>query len=185
MSGRGAAWLARLLGVQEVPGSNPGGPTKLLKHFPASPVFETSCWSPFGVHFPDSNRCSGWRQKTPSSLRRSLLPENPTIRPSKPDNLAHLSSSVPASACASIVQHSVRVARTPRAVATKVRDTLHAMRRRGRRRDCAEGVFQGNSRCGHCNGTGINVKINSAQPECPHCKGTGVCATCGGSGLAG
>ena len=26
-SGRGAAWLARLLGVQEVPGSNPGGPT--------------------------------------------------------------------------------------------------------------------------------------------------------------
>src|SRR5579885_2881811 len=30
-SGRGAAWLARLLGVQEVPGSNPGGPTKELK----------------------------------------------------------------------------------------------------------------------------------------------------------
>ena len=29
-SGRGAAWLARLLGVQEVPGSNPGGPTKPL-----------------------------------------------------------------------------------------------------------------------------------------------------------
>ncbi len=28
-SGRGAAWLARLLGVQEVPGSNPGGPTNL------------------------------------------------------------------------------------------------------------------------------------------------------------
>ena len=27
-SGRGAAWLARLLGVQEVPGSNPGGPTR-------------------------------------------------------------------------------------------------------------------------------------------------------------
>ena len=27
VSGRGAAWLARLLGVQEVPGSNPGGPT--------------------------------------------------------------------------------------------------------------------------------------------------------------
>ena len=26
-SGCGAAWLARLLGVQEVPGSNPGGPT--------------------------------------------------------------------------------------------------------------------------------------------------------------
>src|SRR5579885_761132 len=30
-SGRGAAWLARLLGVQEVPGSNPGGPTKRFK----------------------------------------------------------------------------------------------------------------------------------------------------------
>jgi hypothetical protein len=29
-SGRGAAWLARLLGVQEVPGSNPGGPTKSI-----------------------------------------------------------------------------------------------------------------------------------------------------------
>jgi hypothetical protein len=29
-SGRGAAWLARLLGVQEVPGSNPGGPTNYL-----------------------------------------------------------------------------------------------------------------------------------------------------------
>jgi hypothetical protein len=26
-SGRGAAWLARLLGVQEVPSSNLGGPT--------------------------------------------------------------------------------------------------------------------------------------------------------------
>ena len=34
-SGRGAAWLARLLGVQEVPGSNPGGPTKrFLNHAP-------------------------------------------------------------------------------------------------------------------------------------------------------
>jgi hypothetical protein len=31
-SGRGAAWLARLLGVQEVRGSNPRGPTKFLKH---------------------------------------------------------------------------------------------------------------------------------------------------------
>jgi hypothetical protein len=31
-SGCGAAWLARLLGVQEVPGSNPGSPTKFLKH---------------------------------------------------------------------------------------------------------------------------------------------------------
>jgi hypothetical protein len=30
VSGRGAAWLARLLGVQEVPSSNLGGPTKSL-----------------------------------------------------------------------------------------------------------------------------------------------------------
>jgi hypothetical protein len=30
VSGCGAAWLARLLGVQEVPGSNPGSPTKFL-----------------------------------------------------------------------------------------------------------------------------------------------------------
>jgi hypothetical protein len=31
-SGRGAAWLARLLGVQEVPSSNLGGPTKTLQN---------------------------------------------------------------------------------------------------------------------------------------------------------
>ena len=30
VSGCGAAWLARLLGVQEVPGSNPGSPTIFL-----------------------------------------------------------------------------------------------------------------------------------------------------------
>ena len=38
-TGRGAAWLARLLGVQEVPGSNPGSPTKFLKdlHTPDLP----------------------------------------------------------------------------------------------------------------------------------------------------
>jgi hypothetical protein len=31
VSGRGAAWLARLLGVQEVPSSNLGGPTKFFR----------------------------------------------------------------------------------------------------------------------------------------------------------
>ena len=48
--------------------------------------------------------------------------------------------------------------------------------------DCAEGIFEGNGRCGKCNGTGINTQINSAQPKCPYCHGTGVCATCGGTG---
>jgi hypothetical protein len=33
-SGCGAAWLARLLGVQEVPGSNPGSPTNPFKELP-------------------------------------------------------------------------------------------------------------------------------------------------------
>ena len=40
-SGRGAAWLARLLGVQEVPGSNPGGPTR-------KPFFNQYFFSPSG-----------------------------------------------------------------------------------------------------------------------------------------
>ena len=40
-SGRGAAWLARLLGVQEVPSSNLGGPTKFLKDF-SSPSSDLS-----------------------------------------------------------------------------------------------------------------------------------------------
>src|SRR5579883_3241992 len=53
-SGRGAAWLARLLGVQEVPGSNPGGPTNNFKSYrprstPTSPL--ESVWWRFGVHF--------------------------------------------------------------------------------------------------------------------------------------
>src|SRR5205814_8901326 len=30
-TGRGAAWLARLAGAQEVPGSNPGAPTYFLR----------------------------------------------------------------------------------------------------------------------------------------------------------
>src|ERR1022692_968076 len=49
-SGCGAAWLARLLGVQEVPGSNPGGPTKFLKDVTDSNPPQTcgleSNWSP-------------------------------------------------------------------------------------------------------------------------------------------
>jgi hypothetical protein len=48
-SGRGAAWLARLLGVQEVPSSNLGGPTKFLKDLPIEDLPEVAFWSPFGV----------------------------------------------------------------------------------------------------------------------------------------
>ena len=48
-SGRGAAWLARLLGVQEVPGSNPGGPTKYLKELQTQDLSKPTVWSPTGV----------------------------------------------------------------------------------------------------------------------------------------
>ena len=51
--------------------------------------------------------------------------------------------------------------------------------------DCAEGIFEGNGKCGRCDGTGINTLINSSQPKCPYCRGTGVCVTCNGAGYAG
>ncbi len=43
-TGRGAAWLARLSGGQEVPGSNPGAPTNILRSdelpvYVSEPVF--------------------------------------------------------------------------------------------------------------------------------------------------
>src|SRR6266852_551473 len=44
-SGRGAAWLARLLGVQEVPGSNPGGPTKAFKDLQPADLLRPLFWS--------------------------------------------------------------------------------------------------------------------------------------------
>ena len=44
-SGCGAAWLARLLGVQEVPSSNLGSPTKFLKELQTSDFRRP----PFGV----------------------------------------------------------------------------------------------------------------------------------------
>ena len=42
-SGRGAAWLARLLGVQEVAGSNPVAPTSLTVNqiFNCTSLFQT------------------------------------------------------------------------------------------------------------------------------------------------
>src|SRR5580704_1935461 len=48
-SGRGAAWLARLLGVQEVPSSNLGGPTKFLKDLQAPTLPGPPFWCPIGV----------------------------------------------------------------------------------------------------------------------------------------
>jgi len=53
---------------------------------------------------------------------------------------------------------------------------------RGRCPDCAGGVFQGDGKCGKCNGTGVNTQLDSDQPKCPYCAGKGVCATCGGTG---
>ena len=49
ISGRGAAWLARLLGVQEVPSSNLGGPTKTLIDLQTLDLPKASVWSPIGV----------------------------------------------------------------------------------------------------------------------------------------
>src|ERR1035441_8795245 len=53
-SGRGAAWLARLLGVQEVPSSNLGGPTKFLKDLQKADRPQVCLWSPTGVQTEDS-----------------------------------------------------------------------------------------------------------------------------------
>ncbi len=49
VSGCGAAWLARLLGVQEVPGSNPGSPTNPFKDLRTNPSSRGLFWSPSGV----------------------------------------------------------------------------------------------------------------------------------------
>jgi hypothetical protein len=54
---------------------------------------------------------------------------------------------------------------------------------RGRCPDCAGGIFEGNGKCGKCDGTGINTQLDSDQPKCPYCAGTGTCSTCGGSGF--
>src|SRR5271154_1835925 len=47
VSGCGAAWLARLLGVQEVPGSNPGSPTNPLRDLRPAVILKTRV----GVHW--------------------------------------------------------------------------------------------------------------------------------------
>ena len=33
-------------------------------------------------------------------------------------------------------------------------------------------------KCVQCNGTGINIHINEAEPKCSNCAGTGICPTC-------
>jgi hypothetical protein len=43
VSGCGAAWLARLLGVQEVPSSNLGSPTKFFKGLQAKAGLYANC----------------------------------------------------------------------------------------------------------------------------------------------
>jgi len=56
------------------------------------------------------------------------------------------------------------------------------MLRNSRCPECADGLFEKNGKCGHCNGTGVNTQLNSAEPDCPYCRG-GVCAACGGTGV--
>ena len=53
-----------MLGVQEVPGSNPGGPTKRFKELETPPTLPPACWSPFGVQ--NGVHASGY----PSLFRR-------------------------------------------------------------------------------------------------------------------
>src|ERR1035438_5452011 len=67
-SGRGAAWLARLLGVQEVPSSNLGGPTKFLKGLQTPVLLDPAVWSPTGVQ----------TLRSPSARLSSLFESDPT-----------------------------------------------------------------------------------------------------------
>ena len=53
-SGCGAAWLARLLGVQEVPSSNLGSPTKFIKDLRTVVRLDAAFWGPIGVQMQDS-----------------------------------------------------------------------------------------------------------------------------------
>ena len=69
-SGRGAAWLARLLGVQEVPGSNPGGPTKYLKKLQTRDLSRPAVWRPV-LHLNQAD--------FPGPLYSHRNPTNPTF----------------------------------------------------------------------------------------------------------
>ena len=84
-SGCGAAWLARLLGVQEVPSSNLGSPTKFLKDLQTSFLNETSVWSPTGVQ--NRLRVLSFRGHT-KKLLKFLGLSPPTKNPTFPTLLA-------------------------------------------------------------------------------------------------
>jgi hypothetical protein len=75
-SGRGAAWLARLLGVQEVPSSNLGGPTKLLKELQTPPSSTTPSWSPFRVQAESTPRGT---HRVPADYRPKLCVSNRVV----------------------------------------------------------------------------------------------------------
>ena len=79
-SGRGAAWLARLLGVQEVPSSNLGGPTKFLKDLQTPTLFGLAVWSPTGVQkWTPGAPLPCTKKKAARFLSTSLILEKPAI----------------------------------------------------------------------------------------------------------
>src|SRR5580700_11235479 len=41
---------------------------------------------------------------------------------------------------------------------------------------------QGSGRCEDCHGTGVNLRLNEAEPRCRGCLGSGQCAICGDAG---
>ena len=71
-----------LLGVQEVPSSNLGGPTKFLKDLQAADLPRPSVWSPFGVQ---NGRQPHGLSNTRKNLREFLAPLSSHKKPDKPD----------------------------------------------------------------------------------------------------
>ena len=56
----------QVVGVQEVPGSNPGGPTKILKELQTADLYIVLFWSPTGVQ----NGLSGLQNGRRGAVRR-------------------------------------------------------------------------------------------------------------------
>src|ERR1700691_246637 len=84
-SGRGAAWLARLLGVQEVPSSNLGGPTK----------------APFVITFPPSR--AQFRHDCGETVNEMPRPGlGPAVQ------LEHLGIALPKHLCHHVIGHAGR-----------------------------------------------------------------------------